>query len=70
MILNKFNKERPFVILSAAISLDGHLATLKGDTKLSSTNDWIRVHKLRAECDAIMVGGETIRNDDSKLIIN
>lgn len=60
---------RPFVVLSAAISLDGQIASKGGDSRLSNTRDWRRVHYLRAESDAIMVGSGTIRSDDSKLTI-
>lgn len=63
-------ENRPFVFLSAAISLDGHIATIQGDSLLSNSQDWIRVHKLRAKSDAIMVGSGTIRADDSKLIVD
>jgi riboflavin-specific deaminase-like protein len=66
----KPNSDRPFVFLSAAISLDGQIATINGDTLLSNSKDWIRVHQLRAECDAILVGSGTIRADDSKLTID
>ncbi len=70
MISVKPNSDRPFVFLSAAISLDGQIATINGDTLLSNSKDWIRVHQLRAECDAILVGSGTIRADDSKLTID
>ena len=63
-------KSHPFVYLSAAISLDGKIATIKGDTQLSNSEDWIRVHRLRANSDAIMVGSGTIIADDSKLTVN
>lgn len=62
--------ERPKVILSSAMSLDGQIATGKGDVRLSNSEDWIRVHHLRARCDAIMVGSGTILTDDSKLTVN
>ncbi|MFX0171630.1 MAG: RibD family protein [Candidatus Hodarchaeota archaeon] len=62
--------QRPFVTLSAAISLDGFIATIKGDSELSNSKDWARVHQLRMDSDAIMVGGGTIRADDSKLTVN
>ncbi|MFX0086165.1 MAG: RibD family protein [Candidatus Hodarchaeota archaeon] len=61
--------KRPFVILSAATSLDGYISTVDGDSRLSNSNDWNRVHKLRAQSDAIMVGSGTIRMDDSKLTV-
>ena len=69
MVSNSNTLSRPKVILSAAIRLDGQLATLTGDDKLSNTEDWKRVHHLRAKSDAIMVGGGTILSDDSKLIV-
>ncbi|MHA2243631.1 MAG: RibD family protein [Candidatus Hodarchaeales archaeon] len=70
--MNSFKppEKRPFVFLSTAISLDGQIATINGDTLLSNLKDWIRVHHLRAQSDAIMVGSGTIRADDSKLTVN
>ncbi|UCG90297.1 MAG: dihydrofolate reductase family protein [Candidatus Heimdallarchaeota archaeon] len=70
MNLVKSPKIRPYVFLSAATSLDGYIATVDGDSLLSNSKDWARVHRLRAESDAIMVGSGTIRTDDSKLTIN
>ena len=60
---------RPRVILSAAISLDGKLATQTGDSKLSSRRDKIRVHKLRSRFDAILVGKNTVKIDDPLLTV-
>ena len=60
---------RPRVILSAAISLDGKLATRTGDSKLSSQRDKIRVHKLRSRFDAILVGRNTVEIDDPLLAV-
>ncbi|HUX99698.1 MAG TPA: 2,5-diamino-6-(ribosylamino)-4(3H)-pyrimidinone 5'-phosphate reductase [Candidatus Deferrimicrobium sp.] len=62
-------KNRPYVILNAAMSLDGKIATISGDAEFSSEADWKRVHKLRSEMDAIMVGINTILKDDPKLYI-
>ncbi|MFW9902838.1 MAG: RibD family protein [Candidatus Thorarchaeota archaeon] len=70
MKLSKHSVIRPFVFLSAAISLDGKIATDQGDTLLSNSEDWIRVHRLRANSDAIIVGSGTIRADNSKLTVN
>ena len=58
---------RPHVIFSAAITLDGKLATRTGDSKLSSKKDKIRVHKLRSKVDAILVGKNTAKIDDPLL---
>ena len=62
-------KYRPRVILSAAVSLDGKLATRTGDSKLSSRRDKIRVHKLRSRFDAILVGKNTVEIDDPFLAV-
>ena len=59
---------RPLVILKAAMSLDGKIATKTGDSRWI-TNEQSRAfaHKIRREVDAIMVGGATARIDDPKL---
>jgi 2,5-diamino-6-(ribosylamino)-4(3H)-pyrimidinone 5'-phosphate reductase len=62
-------KSRPHVILSAAISIDGKIATRLGDSKLSSKKDIIRIHKLRAKVDAILVGKNTVHRDDPLLTV-
>jgi 2,5-diamino-6-(ribosylamino)-4(3H)-pyrimidinone 5'-phosphate reductase len=64
--MEKFN---PKIILSAAISIDGKIATSSGDSKLSSRKDLIRLHKLRSEVDAILVGKNTVNNDDPLLTV-
>ncbi len=56
---------RPFVILKAALSLDGKIATPAGESRWitgSSCRDY--VHRLRRGVDAIVVGGGTIRRDN------
>jgi len=58
---------RPHIIFSAAITLDGKLATRTGDSKLSSKKDKIRVHKLRSKVDAILIGKNTVEIDDPLL---
>jgi 2,5-diamino-6-(ribosylamino)-4(3H)-pyrimidinone 5'-phosphate reductase len=60
---------RPFVVLNAAISLDGKIATFTGDSRMSSPADMRRVHRLRASVDAIMVGLRTLLVDDPKLTV-
>ena len=61
---------RPRVIFSAAITLDGKLATRSGDSKLSSKKDKIRVHKLRSKVDAILIGKNTVKFDDPLLSVH
>lgn len=58
------------VIISAAVSLDGYMDDCSSDRLvLSSIEDWEEVHRLRAECDVILVGAETVRRDDPALVI-
>ncbi len=61
---------KPFVLLKMAMTLDGKIATLDGDSK------WVtgvvarrRVQTLRRWSDCIMVGGETLRNDHPALTV-
>ncbi len=57
------------VIVSAAISVDGYLDDTSPERlMLSSPEDWEEVRKIRSECDAILVGAETIRKDNPSLI--
>lgn len=61
----------PFVHINFACSLDGKIAKPDGSPyKFSSYEDLVRVHKLRSESDAILVGKNTIKNDDPKLTVN
>ena len=62
-------KSRPHVTLSAAMSIDGKIASRTGDSKLSSKKDKIRVHKLRANNDAILIGSNTVKHDDPLLSV-
>ena len=62
-------KSKPYVILSAATSVDGKIATRTGDSKLSSKQDSIRLHKLRSKVDAILVGKNTVLRDDPLLTV-
>ena len=64
--MEKFN---PKIILSAAISIDGKIATRSGDSKLSSKKDLTRLHKLRSQVDAIIIGKNTVNKDDPLLTV-
>lgn len=61
---------RPYVILSAAMTLDGKIATETGSSNISGKKDLERVHELRKECDAIMVGIGTVLADDPRLTVH
>jgi diaminohydroxyphosphoribosylaminopyrimidine deaminase / 5-amino-6-(5-phosphoribosylamino)uracil reductase len=59
---------RPFVHLKLAISLDGKVATSAGDSRwITGETARARVHELRNQYDAIMIGGRTARTDDPLL---
>ncbi|MFD8757250.1 RibD family protein, partial [Kitasatospora sp. NPDC059577] len=63
--------QRPFVLLSAAVSLDGHLDDASPDRLLlSDAADFDRVDEERAAADAILVGGNTLRADNPRLLVN
>ncbi|MHB8604615.1 MAG: RibD family protein [Thermoplasmatota archaeon] len=58
------------VIVNAATSADGKIALRGAKTlTLSSKEDLVRVHKLRAEVDAILVGRGTVLADDPSLLV-
>ena len=57
------------VIINGAMTLDGKIATASGDSKISSKEDLVRVHRLRASVDAIVVGISTIVADDPRLTV-
>jgi len=61
--------EKPYIILSAAMTMDGKIASKSGDSDISDEEDWKAVHKLRTEVDAILVGKGTILKDNPKLHI-
>lgn len=61
--------DKPYIILSAAMTIDGKIASKEGDTDISDDKDWREVHKLRTKVDAIMVGKNTILADNPKLHI-
>jgi len=62
-------KSKPYVILSAATSVDGKIATKTGDSNLSSKQDKVRLHKLRSKVDAILVGKNTVFRDNPLLTV-
>lgn len=55
------------IIINSAMSVDGKISTISGDSKISSKEDLIRLHKLRSKVDAIMVGINTVIIDNPML---
>lgn len=61
---------RPLVVWKYAASLDGRIAARDGSSKwITSVESRIDVHRLRASCDAIVVGSGTQRLDDPHLAV-
>ncbi|TET90964.1 MAG: 2,5-diamino-6-(ribosylamino)-4(3H)-pyrimidinone 5'-phosphate reductase [Methanomassiliicoccales archaeon] len=61
---------RPKVIVNCAVSIDGKIALpSRRQTRISNEEDIARVHRLRNECDAILVGVGTILSDDPNLTV-
>ncbi len=63
-------KQRPYITLKAALSLDGKMSTALGDSKWITGEDARRkVHEERSQHDAILVGIGTILQDDPSLTV-
>jgi len=61
---------RPFTFINVAMTADGKIDTFeRKGSAISSKRDKERVDKLRAECDAVMVGGLTLLDEDPKLTV-
>jgi len=61
---------RPFVFINVAMTADGKIDTFaRRGAAISSQRDKERVDKLRAEADAVMVGGRTLLDEDPKLTV-
>ena len=66
--LTRITKKRPYVILKLAVSADGKIAAgPRQRTAISGPEAKARVHLLRAQCDAILVGMGTVLADDPEL---
>ncbi|NMG10799.1 bifunctional diaminohydroxyphosphoribosylaminopyrimidine deaminase/5-amino-6-(5-phosphoribosylamino)uracil reductase RibD [Brasilonema sp. UFV-L1] len=66
--IHRILHHRPFGILKYAMTLDGKIATTTGHSAWVTNKDArSEVHQLRAACDAVIVGGNTIRQDNPYL---
>ena len=62
--------ERPFVFINVASTADGKIDTVaRRGAAISSARDKERVDRLRADADAVMIGGHTLHGDDPKLTV-
>jgi 2,5-diamino-6-(ribosylamino)-4(3H)-pyrimidinone 5'-phosphate reductase len=61
---------RPSVVVNVAMSADGKLSTReRRQVKISGAEDFARVDRLKAGCDAVMVGIGTVLADDPSLTV-
>lgn len=61
---------RPFVTWKLATTLDGRSAAADGTSRwVSSRAARVDTHRLRAECDAMLVGTNTVAVDDPELTV-
>ena len=66
--------DRPHVLMMSEITVDGKLTLKRGASskilmKYMAPETEVLLHRTRAECDAIMVGANTIRIDNSFLTV-
>ena len=62
--------ERPYTVLSCAMSIDGYVASAAmAPLPFSNEADFDRVDAVRASCDAILVGAATVRSDQPRLLV-
>lgn len=68
VFIKHITRNRPFVILKIAQSIDGKIATARGESKwITGPEARERVHQLRSEVDALVVGIGTVKADNPSL---
>jgi len=66
--IHRVRYQRPFGILKYAMTLDGKIATSSGHSAwVTDETARAEVHRLRAACDAVIVGSNTVRQDNPHL---
>lgn len=67
-LLDRHSDSSPWVIAQLGQSLDGFVATRTGDSRfINGPENLAHLHRLRALCDAVVVGAGTVVSDDPRL---
>jgi diaminohydroxyphosphoribosylaminopyrimidine deaminase / 5-amino-6-(5-phosphoribosylamino)uracil reductase len=68
--LTGVHEQRPYVVWKAAATLDGRVAAADGSSRwVTGPEARAAVHRLRATCDAVVVGSGTALADDPQLTV-
>jgi diaminohydroxyphosphoribosylaminopyrimidine deaminase / 5-amino-6-(5-phosphoribosylamino)uracil reductase len=68
--LTGVREHRPFVVWKAGATLDGRVAAADGTSRwITGEEARAAVHRLRATCDAVVVGSGTALTDDPQLTV-
>jgi diaminohydroxyphosphoribosylaminopyrimidine deaminase/5-amino-6-(5-phosphoribosylamino)uracil reductase len=68
--LTGVREQRPFVVWKTATTLDGRVAAADGTSRwITGEQARAAVHRLRATCDAVVVGSGTVLTDDPQLTV-
>jgi diaminohydroxyphosphoribosylaminopyrimidine deaminase/5-amino-6-(5-phosphoribosylamino)uracil reductase len=68
--LTYITRGRPWILLKVAQSLDGRIALANGQSRwITGEASRTEVHRLRAQLDAVMVGSQTVLEDDPELTV-
>jgi riboflavin-specific deaminase-like protein len=66
--ISSANESRPIIVGHLGQSLDGFIATPSGDAcYVTGPQNILHLHRLRALCDAVIVGARTVENDNPRL---
>ncbi|MEL6931200.1 MAG: bifunctional diaminohydroxyphosphoribosylaminopyrimidine deaminase/5-amino-6-(5-phosphoribosylamino)uracil reductase RibD [Cyanobacteria bacterium J06600_6] len=66
--IHRLKHQQPFGILKYAMTLDGKIATTTGHSAwVTSKASRHLVHQIRSTCDAVIIGGNTVRKDNPNL---
>ena len=66
--IHRVRHRRPFGVFKYAMTLDGKIAASSGHSSwVTSPAARQQVHGLRGRCDAVIVGGQTVRQDNPRL---